>query len=204
MTLEGFPGPRRGPQLVSCAVEKKVPELALSHSHTDEYVAYHHRTFIWWWIEIETETHIGGLDWTPKVPMRTRRRENMSKEVRTARDVSTHWDGGTDLMGAHQGQLDWEWWSMWSNRTLWMWLSMKADWESKANGTGFWFYFVDWLCESLVCLDAQLPRPGLMGKTLDFPRGRKPWLLLGLIETGKRIGRSWRDMGGGEEVDIFN
>ena len=36
LTLEGFPGPRRCPQLVPWAAEQKVPELALSHSHTDE------------------------------------------------------------------------------------------------------------------------------------------------------------------------
>ena len=40
--------------------------------------------------------------------MKSRKRENMSKEVRTARGVPTHGDGGADLMGAHQGQLDWD------------------------------------------------------------------------------------------------
>ena len=89
-TLEGFPGPRRGPQIVPWAAEERVPELALSHSHTDEYLAYHHRTLIWRWMEIETETHIGALDLAPKVQMRSRRRENMSKEVRTTRGASTH------------------------------------------------------------------------------------------------------------------
>ena len=62
LTLEGFPGPRRGLQIVPWAVVERVPELALSHSHTDGYLAYHHRTFIWQWVEIETETHIGILD----------------------------------------------------------------------------------------------------------------------------------------------
>ena len=47
LILEGFPGPRRGPQIVPWAAEERVPELALSQSHTDEYLAYHHRTFIW-------------------------------------------------------------------------------------------------------------------------------------------------------------
>ena len=47
LDLEGFPGPRRGPQIVPWAAEKSVPELALVHNHTDEYFAYHHRTFIW-------------------------------------------------------------------------------------------------------------------------------------------------------------
>ena len=62
LTLEGFSGPRRSPQIVPWTAEERVPELALSHSHTDEYLAYHHRTFIWQWIEIKTETHIGALD----------------------------------------------------------------------------------------------------------------------------------------------
>ena len=62
LTLEGFPDPRRCPQLVPWAAEERVPELALSHSHTDEYLAYHYRTFIRRCMEIETETHIGALD----------------------------------------------------------------------------------------------------------------------------------------------
>ena len=41
-------------------------------------------------MEIETETYTGALGLTPKVQMRSRRRENMSKEVRFARGVSTH------------------------------------------------------------------------------------------------------------------
>ena len=62
LILEGFPGPRRGPQIVPWAAEEWVPELALSHSHTDEYLAYHHRTFIWRWMEKETETHTESRD----------------------------------------------------------------------------------------------------------------------------------------------
>ena len=65
-------------------------ELALSHSHTDEYLANHHRTFIWQWVEIETETRIGALDLAPKVQMRSRRRENMNKEARTVTGAITH------------------------------------------------------------------------------------------------------------------
>ena len=65
LILEGFPGPRRGPQIVPWEAEERVPELALAHNHTDEYFAYHHRTFVWQWMEIETETHIGTLDLTP-------------------------------------------------------------------------------------------------------------------------------------------
>ena len=47
LILEGFPVPRRGPQIVLWATEERVSELALAHNHTDEYFAYHHRTFIW-------------------------------------------------------------------------------------------------------------------------------------------------------------
>ena len=56
--------PRRDPQIVLWT-EERVPELALAHNHTDEYFAYHHRSFIWRWMELETETHIGTLDLTP-------------------------------------------------------------------------------------------------------------------------------------------
>ena len=62
LTLEGFPGPRRGSQIVPWSAEERMPELALSHSHTDKYLGHHHRTFILRWMEIETETHIGALD----------------------------------------------------------------------------------------------------------------------------------------------
>ena len=62
LILERFPGPRNGSQIVPWAAEEKVPELALAQEHTDEYFAYHHRTFIWRWMETETETHIGALD----------------------------------------------------------------------------------------------------------------------------------------------
>ena len=47
LNLEGFPGPRRGPQIVPWIAEERGPELALAHNHTDEYFAYHHRTLIW-------------------------------------------------------------------------------------------------------------------------------------------------------------
>ena len=41
-------------------------------------------------METETETHIGALDLAPKVQMRSRRRENMSKEVKTTKGASIH------------------------------------------------------------------------------------------------------------------
>ena len=63
LALEGFPGVQEDfLQLVPWAAEERVPELALSYSHTDEYLAYHHRSFIWRWMEIETETHTEALD----------------------------------------------------------------------------------------------------------------------------------------------
>ena len=65
LILEGVPGPRRDPQIVPWAAEERVHELASSHNHTDEYFAYHDRTFIWRSMEIETESHIGALDLAP-------------------------------------------------------------------------------------------------------------------------------------------
>ena len=41
-------------------------------------------------MEIETATHIGALNLAPKVQMRSRRGENMSKEVRITRSAFTH------------------------------------------------------------------------------------------------------------------
>ena len=64
LIIYGIPGPRRDPQIVLWT-EERVPESAVSHKHTDVYFAYHHRTFIWRWMDIETETHSGTLDLTP-------------------------------------------------------------------------------------------------------------------------------------------
>ena len=58
LILEGFPCPRRDPQIVPWTAEERLPELVLAHNHTDEYFAYHHRTFIWRWMEIETAPFI--------------------------------------------------------------------------------------------------------------------------------------------------
>ena len=38
--LEGFSGPTRGPQILHWAAEQRVPELALAHNQTDEYILY--------------------------------------------------------------------------------------------------------------------------------------------------------------------
>ena len=54
--------PRGCPQLGPWAVEERVPELALSHSQTDDYLEYHRRTLVQRQMEIETETHDEALD----------------------------------------------------------------------------------------------------------------------------------------------
>ena len=64
--------------------------MALFHSHTDEYLAYHHRNIIWPWMGIETENHTGALDFALKFQMSSRRREKMSKEVRPTTGASPH------------------------------------------------------------------------------------------------------------------
>ena len=61
LIIYGIPGPRRDPQIVLWT-EERVPEPALAHNHTDEYFAYHHKSFIWKWMTIQTETHIGAPD----------------------------------------------------------------------------------------------------------------------------------------------
>ena len=61
LIIYGIPGPREIPQIVLWT-EERVPESAVAHNHTDVYFAYHHRSFIWRWMEMETETHIGTLD----------------------------------------------------------------------------------------------------------------------------------------------
>ena len=95
LIIYGIPGPRRDPQIVLWT-EERVPEPALAHNHTDEYFAYYHRTFIWQWMEIETETHIGTLDLTPLVQTRSRRKENVSKEGKTRGNLHPTMDGDTD------------------------------------------------------------------------------------------------------------
>ena len=54
--------PRRCPHLLRGAAEDREPEMTLSYNHTDEYLAYQHRTFIWRSMEIETETHTRAPD----------------------------------------------------------------------------------------------------------------------------------------------
>ena len=44
--------PRRWPQLVTWAADERAPELVLSYSHTDQYLAYHLRTHIWQWCRL--------------------------------------------------------------------------------------------------------------------------------------------------------
>ena len=47
-------------------------------------------------MEIETETHIGTLDLTPLVQMRSRRKENVSKEGKTRGNLHPRMDGDRD------------------------------------------------------------------------------------------------------------
>ena len=56
-----------------------------------------------------------------------------------------------------------------------------------------------WLCGSLVCLDAHFPRPGWSGEDLGLPTGQGTLTALWTGEGGSR-----REIGGGEDVEIFN
>ena len=82
--------PRGFPQLGPWAEKKRVPDLALPHYHTKGYLEYHHRILIRSRMEIETEIFIRVMDCVPKVKLKSRRRENMRKEVRTVRGLSSH------------------------------------------------------------------------------------------------------------------
>ena len=42
------------------------------------------------------------------------------------------------------------------------------------------------------------------GRTLDFPQGREPWLLLGLEREEEGEWGEWEENGREEEVEIFN
>ena len=61
LIIYGILGLRRDPQIVLWT-EERVPEPALAYNHTDEDFAYHHRSFIWQWMAIQTESHIGAPD----------------------------------------------------------------------------------------------------------------------------------------------
>ena len=61
---------------------------------------------------------------------------------------------------------------------------------------------MDWLCGSLVCLDAHLPRPGWRGEGLGLPTGQGTLTALRTGEGGGGGGE--REKGGREEVEIFN
>ena len=54
------------PDLPGCVTEGKDLEQAIEMGidAASGWILYH-RTFIWRWMEIETETHIGTLDFTP-------------------------------------------------------------------------------------------------------------------------------------------
>ena len=144
-------------------------------------------------MEIETETHIGALDWAPKVQMRSRRRENMNKGVRTVRGVFTHWFKGTDLMRAQQGQLAWDWTSMWSNRILWLWLTWGLTEKPLTMALGLVSSSCTGFLGSLsVCRPTFLDLEGGV-RNLNSPQGRKPWLFLGLQWEEKGV--EWEGIG---------
>ena len=60
-----------------------MPELALCCSQIDEYLKYHHRTFIQQLMETEVETNIRALGRAPKIQLNSGRSEKISKEVKT-------------------------------------------------------------------------------------------------------------------------
>ena len=53
-------------------------------------------------------------------------------------------------------------------------------------------------------MDAHLPRPGWRGEDLGLPMGQGTLTALKTGEGGRGGGESGREMGGGEEVEIFN
>ena len=121
-----------------------------------------------------------------KVQMRSRRRKKMKKEIRTARDTITHWYKGSDLMRVHQGQLDWDWTSTWSSQILWMRpdslnvAGTGSFWKAIDNETGTCFLCIYWIFGiQFVWMLTFLDLEG-GGRNLNFPQGRKPWLLLGM------------------------
>ena len=69
-------------------------------------------------MEIETETHIGTLNLTPEVQMRSRRRENVSKEGRIRGslhqmmngdlDRDPHWNTGLNSLGPKEKKKEGE------------------------------------------------------------------------------------------------
>ena len=61
---------------------------------------------------------------------------------------------------------------------------------------------MDWLCGSLVCLDAHLPRPGWRGEDPGLPTGQGTLTALRTRKGGG--GGRGRKKGGGEQVEIFN
>ena len=54
-------------------------KLVLPSSHIDEYLKYHHRTFIQQLMKTEAEISSGA----PKVHLKSERSENMRKDVKT-------------------------------------------------------------------------------------------------------------------------
>ena len=120
---------------------------------------------------------------------------------RTARDTITHWYKGSDLMRVYQGQLDCDWRSMWSNQILWMWpdslnvAGPESFWKAIDNDTGTCFLCIYWIfgIQSVRILTFRDLEGG--GRNLNFPQGRKPWLLLGMEREEEREWGKWEGIG---------
>ena len=73
-------------QISACQCPLSLPQPNNCQSHSEglawSYLIYHYGTSIQQQIEIEAESHIRALDWAPKVQLKSRRNENMNKEVR--------------------------------------------------------------------------------------------------------------------------
>ena len=95
-------------------------------------------------------------------------------------------------MRVHQGQLDWDWTSMWSNQIFWMWpdslnvAGPESFWKATDNDTGTCFLCIYWIfwIQSVRILTFRNLEGG--GRNLNFPQGRKPWLLLGMEREEER------------------
>ena len=132
------------------------------------------------------------------VQMRSRRRKKMKKEIRTARDAINHWYKGMDLMRVYQGQLDWDWRRTWSNQILGIWpdslnvAGPRSFWKAIDYGTGTCFLCIYWIfgIQSVWMLTFLDLEGG--GRSLNYPQGGRPWLLLGME---REEGREWEGVG---------
>ena len=104
-------------------------------------------------------------------------------------------------MRVHQGQLDWNLTSTWSNQILWMWpdsltvAGPESFWKAIDNDTGTCFLCIYWIfgIQSIWILTFLDLEGG--GRNLIFPQGRKPWLLLGMEREEEREWAEWEGFG---------